>query len=79
MKFQQMVFVTNSPEQARLEEVVEAVDFMDMVRKTFFVKGFDDEEQIKDMFDSFTLYDDNGQQKYMSYGEEVIEIFFVIS
>lgn len=78
MKFQQMVFVTNSPEQARLEEVVEAVDFMDMVRKTFFVKGFDDEEQIKDMFDSFTLYDDNGQQKYMSYGEEVIEIFFVI-
>lgn len=78
MKFQQMVFVTNSPEQARLEEVVEAVDFMDMVRKTFFVKGFDDEEQIKDMYDSFTLYDDNGQQKYMSYGEEVIEIFFVI-
>ena len=79
MKFQQMVFTTNNPEQARLEEVVEAVDFRDMVLKTFFVKGFDDEVQIQDMIDSFTLYDDNGQQKYVSYGEEVIEIFFVIS
>lgn len=79
MKFQQMVFTTNNPEQARLEEVVEAEDFYEMVRKTFFVKGFDDEEQIKDMFDSFTFYNDNGQQKYVSYGEEVIEIFFVVS
>lgn len=78
MKFQQMTFTTCNPEQARLEEVVEAVDFRDMVLKTFFVKGFDDQEAIQEMIDNFTLYDDNGQQKYVSYGEEVIEIFFVV-
>lgn len=78
MKFQQMVFLTCNPERARLEEVVEAVDFRDMVLKTFFIKGFDDQVQIQEMVDSFTLYDDNGQQKYVSYGEEVVEIFFVV-
>lgn len=78
MKFQQMLFLTCNPEQSRLEEVVEAVDFRDMVLKTFFIKGFDDQQAIQDMIDSFTLYDDNGQQKYVSHGEEVVEIFFVV-
>lgn len=78
MKFQHIAILTNSPEKSALSEVVEAENFLDFVRKWYFIKGFNDEAEIQEMADTFTEMDGVGQRKFVNYGEELIEMIFVV-
>lgn len=78
MKFQHVAILTRSPEKSALGEVVEAENFLDFVRKWYFIKDFKDQAEIQELADSFTEMNGADQRKFVCYGEELIEMIFVV-